>query len=111
MNRRDPSLDETLRGAIFAVVLALGTASPSEAQEPGRAPRIAIDTAGIQVVTSDPLNSDSYCSTDRGSGREACGRPNRETPEAGVLPTRRGDPLGHSTHNGLAGHGSHRYCC
>ena len=50
-----------LQGATFAFVLALGTPSRGDGQNPDRAPSIAIDTAGVEVVTSDPRNSGAYC--------------------------------------------------
>ncbi len=50
-----------LQGATFAFVLALGLPSRGDGQDHARAPAIAIDTAGVEVVTSDPRNSDAYC--------------------------------------------------
>ncbi len=50
-----------LQGATFALILALGTPSRGDGQNPDRAPSIAIDTAGVEVVTSDPRNSGAYC--------------------------------------------------
>ena len=43
-------------------MLALAAiASCGDPPPPERAPTIAIDSAGVQVVTSDPRNSDAYC--------------------------------------------------
>ena len=50
-----------LQSTTLAFVLALGTPSRGDGQDPERAPAIALDTAGVEVVTSDPRNSDAYC--------------------------------------------------
>ncbi len=42
------------------LVLA-GASSCGDPPPPERAPAIAIDSAGVRVVTSDPRNSDAYC--------------------------------------------------
>ena len=44
---------------VLAGVLSLGACRDSAF--PGRVPTIALDSAGVQGVTSDPLNSGTYC--------------------------------------------------
>ena len=46
---------------IFAFALAVGTTACGDQPAP-RAPTLAIDSAGVEIVTSDPLSSDAYCS-------------------------------------------------
>ena len=50
-----------LRRPIFVLALALGTTACGDQPAP-RAPTLVIDSAGVEIVTSDPLNSDAHCS-------------------------------------------------
>ncbi len=54
------SLQNSLCRSIFALALAVGATSCGDEPAP-RAPTLAIDSAGVEIVTSDPLNSDAQC--------------------------------------------------
>ena len=57
---RPDSLGPSLRSAAFAIILAVGATACGDQPAP-RAPALAIDSAGVEIVTSDPLNSEAYC--------------------------------------------------
>ena len=59
MIQRD-SLQNSLCRSILALALAVGATSCGDEPAP-RAPTLAIDSAGVEIVTSDPLNSDAQC--------------------------------------------------